>query len=153
MTSTSFKNDDEMPVDYTEDGLNKSPAISWADAPAGTRSFALICDDPDAPQATPFVHWVVVDIPAAMKTLPEGISKSANPREIPGATQGVNDFRRIGYDGPAPPRGHGTHHYHFHLYALNAPLKLAGTITKDGLLRAMRGHVLGTGEIVATYRR
>ncbi|GIW73027.1 MAG: hypothetical protein KatS3mg102_2569 [Planctomycetota bacterium] len=130
---------------YRGEGDNVSPPLRWSGAPAGTRSFALICDDPDAPRAEPWVHWVVYNIPAEATELPEG---SAG-----GAALGVNDFEEQGWGGPMPPRGHGTHHYHFKLYALDTLLEPRAGMTKKGLLRAMQGHILAEAELVGTYER
>lgn len=158
VTSSSFGNGQRMPREHTRDGANRSPALSWTRVPRGTRAFAVLCEDPDAPGAEPFVHWLLANVPAALDdrpltSLPEGISKEERPPELPGAVQGANDFGEIGYDGPAPPRGHGTHHYHFRLYALDAPLALPPGFRKHQFLRALEGHVLATGHLIGTYSR
>src|SRR5207249_4461685 len=115
------------------------------------RELALIVDDPDAPRDEPFVHWVMYNIPAEQSDLPEAIKgKFESPG---GAMQGKNSFGKIGYGGPAPPPGHGTHHYHFHLYALDQPLQTKGALDKKALLAAISGHVIDEGEIIATYER
>jgi hypothetical protein len=146
--SSAFGSGEMIPVKYTCDGADFSPPLEWTAGPAGTRSFALICDDPDAPMGT-WVHWVVCDIPATALMLAEGITRE---KELPGGgTQGVNDFRRIGYGGPCPPGG--THRYYFKLYALDAVLGLKPGITKDQLLKAMKGHILAEAQLMGTYRR
>ena len=118
-----------------------SPPLSWSEAPAGTQSIAVLCDDPDAP-AGDWVHWV--------RSLPEHVARDA---ALPGgAIQGVNDYDRNGYDGPCPPPGQ-THRYHFKVFALDARLDLASTARKADLVRAMRGHVLAQGEVVGTSAR
>ncbi|HXG63134.1 MAG TPA: YbhB/YbcL family Raf kinase inhibitor-like protein [Planctomycetota bacterium] len=158
VTSSAFGNGQRMPSEHARDGANRSPSLSWTRVPRGTRAFALLCEDPDAPGEEPFVHWLIANIPAAiderpLTSLPEGISKEGRPPALPGSVQGANDFGEIGYDGPAPPRGHGTHHYHFRLYALDAPLELGPGFRKPQLLRALEGHVLGTGALIGTYSR
>jgi len=146
--SSAFGSGEMIPAKYTCDGADFSPQLEWSGSPAGTRSFALICDDPDAPMGT-WVHWVIYDIPPSATMLAEGISRE---KDLPGGgTQGINDFRKIGYGGPCPPGG--THRYFFKLYALDAMLGLKPGITKDQLLTAMRGHILGEAQLMGTYRR
>jgi Raf kinase inhibitor-like YbhB/YbcL family protein len=120
--------------------------------PAATKEFALICNDPDAPTPQPWVHWVLYRIPAATRNLPVGVSQSA---DIPGV-QGKNSWKAgqtIGYRGPAPPPGHGVHHYHFRLYALDTSITLPAGVDKEAVLSAIEGHVLAEEEIVGTYER
>ena len=146
--SSAFGSGEMIPVKYTCDGADFSPSLEWTAGPAGTKSFALICDDPDAPMGT-WVHWVIYDIPAAATMLAEGITRE---KDLPGGgTQGINDFRRLGYGGPCPPGG--THRYFFKLYALDAALGLKPGITKDQLLTAMKGHILAEAQLMGTYRR
>ena len=146
--SSAFGSCEMIPVKYTCDGADFSPPLEWAGSPAGTRSFALIFDDPDAPMGT-WVHWVIYDIPPSSTLLVEGITRE---KDLPGGgTQGINDFRKIGYGGPCPPGG--THRYFFKLYALNTELGLKPGITKDQLLKAMRGHILAEAQIMGTYKR
>lgn len=146
--SSAFGSDEMIPVKYTCDGADVSPPLEWSGSPAGTKSFALACDDPDAPMGT-WVHWVTYDIPPSATMLGEGITRE---KDLPGGgTQGINDFRKIGYGGPCPPGG--THRYFFKLYALDAMLGLKPGITKDQLLTAMRGHILGEAQLMGTYRR
>ena len=148
ITSSAFGSGEMIPAKYTCDGADFSPQLEWSGSPAGTRSFALICDDPDTPMGT-WVHWVIYDIPPTAMMLAEGITRE---KDLPGGgTQGINDFRRIGYGGPCPPGG--THRYFFKLYALDAMLGLKPGITKDQLLTAMRGHILGEAQLMGTYRR
>lgn len=147
-----------MPVEHTADGRNRSPALNWTKFPEGTKTFAILCEDPDAPREEPFVHWLLWNIPAGamglpLNTLPEGITKGPHPSEVPTACQGTNDFGNPGYDGPAPPRGHGIHHYHFKVYAVDQALELKPGAGKAELLRAIQGHVLAEGEITGTYSR
>jgi Raf kinase inhibitor-like YbhB/YbcL family protein len=146
--SSAFGSDEMIPAKYTCDGADFSPPLEWSESPAGTKSFALVCDDPDAPMGT-WVHWVIYDIPPTATMLAEGITRE---KDLPGGgTQGINDFRKIGYGGPCPPGG--THRYFFKLYALDAMLALKPGITKDQLLTAMRGHILGEAQLMGTYKR
>jgi len=146
--SSAFGSGEMIPAKYTCDGADFSPQLEWSGSPAGTRSFALICDDPDAPMGT-WVHWVIYDIPPTATMLAEGITRE---KDLPGGgTQGINDFRKIGYGGPCPPGG--THRYFFKLYALDSELGLKPGVTKDQLLKAMRGHILDEAQIMGTYKR
>jgi hypothetical protein len=147
--SPAFKDGDLMDAKYSCKGIDASPALGWENAPLGTKSFALICDDPDAPMMT-WVHWVVYDIPANVTGLPEGVPKDRTLSN--GAKQGVTDFRNIGYGGPCPPPG-GPHRYFFKLYALDTVLNLAPGLTKKALLKAMEGHILGEAQIVGRFKR
>jgi Raf kinase inhibitor-like YbhB/YbcL family protein len=155
MSSGAFEAGQPIPKLYTGDGDDRSPPLSWNGVPTGTKEFALICDDPDAPTPKPWVHWVIYKIPAQTKSLEEGVPRQPEPPTPKGALQGVNSFPsdNIGYRGPAPPKGHGTHHYHFKLYALDAPLNLKAALDKEAVLAAMKGHILGEGEIIGTYER
>jgi len=149
LTTTAFANGQPIPRRHTSDDQDLSPALQWSGAPPATKSLALICDDPDAPMGT-WVHWVVYDLPPAAAGLAEGVSKS--PELANGAKQGVNDFRRIGYGGPAPPPGKA-HRYFFKLYALDLKPDLQPGLTKKDLLKAMEGHVLAEGQLMGTYQR
>ncbi len=152
LTSTAFKHGERIPVQHTRDGANLSPALTWSDLPENTVELALICDDPDAPTAEPFVHWVAYKIDPQAGGLPEGVSKKPVPGGAIGA-QGKTDFDDIGYDGPEPPRGHGVHHYHFRLYALDTPIQADPGLDKKGLLQAMKGHILAEAVLTGTYER
>lgn len=147
--SSAFNDGDLMDAKYTCKGKDVSPPLGWGNAPAGTKSFALICDDPDAPMMT-WVHWVVYDIPTDVTGLPEGVPKDKTLSN--GAKQGITDFRDIGYGGPCPPPG-GPHRYFFKLYALDTVLNLAPGLTKKVLLKAMEGHILGEAQIVGKFKR
>jgi Raf kinase inhibitor-like YbhB/YbcL family protein len=148
ITSSSFNNEDIIPAKYTCDGQNISPPLSWSGAPKETKSFALICDDPDAPAGT-WVHWVIFDIPASINSLPEKVVKQ---EEIAGlGKNGKNSSRRYGYDGPCPPSG--THRYYFKLYALDTMLNLNAGLSKEDLLKAMKGHVLAEAQVMGRYKR
>ena len=149
LTSAAFADGKPVPVKYTADALDISPPLAWSNAPAGARSFALIADDPDAPAST-WVHWVIYDLRPATKSLGEDQFKVAQFKD--GAKQGLNDFKKTGYNGPAPPAGKA-HRYYFKLYALNAMTGLAPGASKADLLKAMDGHVLGEGQLKGTYQR
>ncbi len=156
VTSPAFKHGAALPVDYTADGKNISPPLSWSNLPAGTKEIAVIHEDPTAPTSQPFVHWVIYKIPATAKGLPENIPAdpaAAMPTELTGALQGVSGFRRPGYRGPAPPKPGRVHEYHFIVYALDAPLDVQAGLTKAQLLEAMKVHIIGQGEIIGTYQR
>lgn len=159
VSTTAFGHGERIPELHIRDGKNRSPMINWKSFPENTRSFVVLCEDPDAPREEPFVHWVLYGVPAWTQGLPrtmvpEAISKEEEPDEIPGAKHGTNDFDEIGYDGPAPPRGHGTHHYRFRVYALDDDAdQLPPGLNKRELLRMVRDHILAFGEVVGTYRR
>jgi hypothetical protein len=156
LQSPAFTSGKPIPTRHTGDGDDVSPSLNWSNVPGGTREFALICDDPDAPTDEPWVHWVIYGIPGENRVLPEGIPPDKQLTSPVSAMQGRNswpDGQTIGYRGPAPPKGHGTHHYHFKLYALDGKLSLDPGVDKSGLLNAMSGHVLGEGELVGTYER
>jgi hypothetical protein len=155
VTSPSLKAGETIPADYTADGKNVSPPLQWSGAPASTKEFAVICDDPDVPMPQPFVHWVIYKIPGTATGLPENIPidpTAAMPAEVAGAVQGTSGFRRPIYRGPAPPPGK-PHHYHFKVYAIDAVLDLKPGLTKAELLEAIKGHVVAEGELVAIYER
>jgi Raf kinase inhibitor-like YbhB/YbcL family protein len=149
LTSSAFTEGAPIPAKYTCDGEDVSPPLKWSNLPQGTKSAALICDDPDAPLGT-WVHWVVYGIPATVTELPEGVPAAET---IPnGARQGTNDFKRVGYGGPCPPKGR-PHRYVFQLYALDAELQLSPGATKKDLVNAMKGHILAEGRLIGTYER
>lgn len=151
LSSPSFRNNQPMPAKQSCEGEDASPALNWDGAPTGTKSFALIADDPDAPGGS-WVHWVIYGIAAGTTGLPERVAKT-DTVEGPSAKQGVNSFGKPGYGGPCPPRGHGVHHYHFRLYALDTELNLAPRVTRRQLEAAMKGHILAQAELVGTYQR
>ena len=149
ITSAAFADGQPIPAKYTGDGQDVSPPLRWTNAPANTRSFALIADDPDAPVGT-WVHWVLYDLPATATELAENTPKS--PQLPDGAKQGLNSGSRLGYGGPCPPPGK-PHRYFFKLYALDTLLNLKPGVTKKDLLKAMEGHVLAEGQLMGTYQR
>ena len=152
ITSPVFSHNGEIPIRHTCDGQDISPPLQWAGLPEGTKSLALIVDDPDAPDpAAPkmtWVHWVLYDIPPAATGLAEGVSSKDLPK---GTLDGLNDWKRPGYGGPCPPIGR--HRYFHKLYALDTVLADLGKPTKAKLEKAMEGHILGKAEIIGTYRR
>jgi hypothetical protein len=148
LSSSAFAEGGMIPRKYTCDGPDVSPAIAWEGAPVGTKSLALLCDDPDAPVGN-WIHWVIYNIPAQTKGLSEGVP--ANKELADGTRQGINDFRNIGYGGPCPPRG--THRYVFQLYALDLLLPLEAGVSKAQLLKAMAGHILATAKLTGKYQR
>jgi Raf kinase inhibitor-like YbhB/YbcL family protein len=152
LTSPAFPPNGEIPREHTCDGEDISPPLAWSGAPAGTRSFALIVDDPDAPDPrapkTVWVHWILYDIPATAGSLPRGATTGELP---PGTKEGINDWKRTGYGGPCPPVGR--HRYFHKLYALDAELGDLGKPTRSQLETAMKGHALAEAELVGTYQR
>ena len=146
--TSAFSAGQPIPQRFTCDGADASPALSWSEAPQGTKSFALIVDDPDAPAGT-WVHWVIFNLPAQTHALPEGVPQTDSAA---GGTQGRNDFGKIGYNGPCPPPGK-PHRYFFKLYALDATLDLKPGAKKAEVERAMQNHVLAHSELMGTYAR
>jgi hypothetical protein len=148
ITSSAFENNGLIPAKYTCDGKDISPPLKWDAVPEGTKSIALICDDPDAPMGT-FVHWVLFSLPAKTAELAENVP---HDKVLPnGARQGMTDFGRVGYGGPCPPSG--THRYFFKLYALDTELKLQAGADKSQLLKAMENHILAQGQLIGKYKR
>ncbi len=152
LSSAAFSHQGEIPKRYTCEGDDVSPPLSWSNPPEGTRSFALIVDDPDAPDPKAprmtWVHWVLYNLPATASELPEGVLSEALPR---GTGDGLNDWKRKGYGGPCPPIGR--HRYFHKLYALDIVLPDLGAPGKPELETAMEGHVLGRAELVGTYEK
>ena len=149
LSSSAFASGEKIPPRYTCSGADVSPPLAWDAPPAGTRSFALIADDPDAPAGT-WVHWVLFDLPAEARALEAGIAKQAELAN--GARQGRNDFGKIGYGGPCPPPGK-PHRYFFKLYALDTKLALKSGATKAAMEKAMQGHILAQGELLGRFGR
>ena len=149
LSSPAFSEGKPIPLKYTCDGPDISPPLSWKNLPEGTNSLALICDDPDAPGGT-WVHWILYGMGENVKELPEKVPTT--PVLSNGARQGTNDFKRLGYGGPCPPRG-GAHRYYFKLYALDSELSLNPGATKKDLLNVMDGHILSEGQLMGTYKR
>jgi Raf kinase inhibitor-like YbhB/YbcL family protein len=148
LTSPAFQDGAIIPVRFTRDGENLSPPLQWQGAPPETRSFVLLVEDPDAPSGI-FRHWALYNLPPQEAGLPEGAS---GPER--GAAEGLNGFGNAHYDGPQPPKGHGTHHYHFRLAALDVPrLELGKTAKAEAVWAASRPHILAKAELVGTYKR
>ncbi len=149
ISSQAFQEGESIPARYTCEGDDVSPPLRWDEPSQGTRSLALIMDDPDAPVGV-FTHWVILNIPPDSRGLPEALATEA---ELPGgARQGKNDFGRTGYGGPCPPPGR-PHRYRFTLYALDQPLELKAGASKKQVLEAMSGHILAQGQLTGTYQR
>ena len=149
LKTTSFTPGGFIPKRFTCEAADVSPALAWTDPPLGTQSFAIIEDDPDAPSGT-FVHWLVYDLPAAYRKLPEALS--GNDQMPGGGRQGTNDFSRTGYSGPCPPPGR-PHRYFIRLYALDAKLNLRPAATRKELDAAMQGHILAQAELMGRFQR
>ncbi|MEE8451066.1 MAG: YbhB/YbcL family Raf kinase inhibitor-like protein [Thermoguttaceae bacterium] len=156
VTSSAFEDGQPIPRKYTGEGQDVSPPLAWSGLPEGTKELVLICDDPDAPTAEPWVHWVIYKIPATVTGLPEGIGHKPRLTRPPGAMQGKNSWpvgQTVGYRGPMPPPGHGTHRYYFKLYALEARMVVEPGVDKNTILDEIRGHVLAEGQLLGTYQR
>jgi Raf kinase inhibitor-like YbhB/YbcL family protein len=147
LTSTAFQDGADIPAKYSCDGADISPPLQWRGLPGGTVSLALIMDDPDAPGRT-WVHWIAYDLPGDATGLPEGVTRAET---VDGGRQGNSSWNRLGYGGPCPPRG--SHRYFFKLYALDTRLELEPGVTKDALLSAMEGHILGETQLMGRYER
>ena len=156
ISSSAFANGQQIPKKYTGEGQDISPPLAWSNLPEKTQELVLICDDPDAPTHDPWVHWLIYKIPASLTGLPEGVPQQPRLKTPPGTLQGQNSWPKghnIGYRGPMPPPGHGTHHYRFTLYALEAKLVAEPGLDKNPLLQELEGHVLAQGQLVGTYQR
>ena len=148
LTSTTFSAEGAIPKRATKDGEDVSPQLRWSQIPDGTKSFAIVCHDPDAPLLKPreygYVHWVLYNLPAAVTELTEGAKAG---------TEGRNDYGDLGYGGPMPPEGHGMHHYFFMIFALDAELSLPAGLTMWELMEKIEPNVIGMNRLVGTYRR
>lgn len=155
VSSSAFENHGSVPLQYSAYGDNVSPQLAWTNLPEGTVQLALVMDDPIAPTPQPFVHWVAYNVPAAA-SLPEALSKDAQVSgvaDLAGMINGLNGLRQAGYFGPRPPVDGKLHAYHFRVYALDAELNLPEGLDKDTLLKAIEGHVLGTGMLMGHYEQ
>jgi len=150
ISSSAFTEGDTIPVKFTCDGSDVSPVLTWVAPPEGTKSLALICDDPDAPRGT-WVHWVLFNIPPIVKSLSEAVEINKED-SLKGAVEGLTDFGNNSYGGPCPPRG-PAHRYFFKIYALDKRLDLNATATKSDVEKAMKGHILAMGQLMGTYKR
>jgi len=149
ITSTEFAQNGSIPARYTGEGEDFSPPLAWQNAPEGTKSFAVVCHDPDAPLIAPngtygFTHWVLYNVPASVSSLEEATGQF---------TAGKNDFGKSGYGGPMPPNGHGTHRYYFMVLALNDAPDLPAGLTITELLERIEPYVIGMNRLVGTYER
>ena len=149
LTSSAFSVGGNIPKQFTCEGEDISPELSWKNAPSGTKTFALIVHDPDAPRAGGFTHWVVYNIPESVTNIAQNAPKSEKLPAV--GIQGKNDYGHIGYKGPCPPSG--THRYFFYLYALDSELKLPPGATKDEVEKAIKGHVLEKSELMGKYKK
>ena len=149
LKASAFQTGGQIPGQYTCDGQNLSPALSWTEPPPGTQSFVLIAEDPDAPGGA-FVHWVAYDLPGSVRRVPEGVPKAGEIKG--GGRQGLNDFPGTGYGGPCPPPGK-PHRYFFRLYSIDRKLNLQAGPTRTDVEQAMKGHILGQAELMGRYRR
>ena len=149
LTSSAITPGAAIANDYACTGADRSPALTWSNAPQATKTFALVVEDPDAPGGT-FIHWVAYNIPASVNSLPAGMPQSA---EISGGGKnGINSFDHVGYNGPCPPAGK-MHHYHFRLYALDSAIAPGDKSDAEAVESAMKGHVVATAELVGTFQR
>jgi Raf kinase inhibitor-like YbhB/YbcL family protein len=148
VSSAAFEERGMIPKQYTCDGANVSPPLAWDSVSESAKSLVVISDDPDAPAGT-WVHWVMYNLPPDIRELPEKIPTNRTLKN--GARQGTNDFGNIGYGGPCPPSG--THRYYFKLYALDTVLDCDPGMSKAQIDRAMKGHVLASGQLMGTYKR
>ena len=150
LESASFREGEPIPKEHSRDGADSHPGLAWSGEPAGTRSFALVCEDPDAPRGT-WIHWVLFNVPETAKGLESVVAKAE--QHPSGGIHGRNDFGELGWGGPAPPRGHGMHRYVFRLFALDTRPGLPVGATRAELEAAMKGHVLAEAKLTGTYRR
>jgi Raf kinase inhibitor-like YbhB/YbcL family protein len=152
LESPAFGNGEPIPRRYTGEGEDVSPALQWSGLPEGTRAVALLCEDPDAPRAEPWVHWVLYGLSPTTPGLREGVPRQSTLSDPP-ARQGQTDSGGPGYRGPMPPKGHGRHRYYFRLYALREAVDLPPGIDKARLLAAIQPQILGQGDLMGTYER
>ena len=158
ITSPAFADGERIPKRFTGEGEDISPPLAWSNLPEGTKELVIICEDPDAPTAEPWVHWVIYKIPATLDGLPEGIVQKPRLKSPLGAFQGKNSWSTpgkpsIGYRGPMPPPSHGVHHYHFTICALDAKLIIDPGVSEKALVEEMRDYVLEMGSLTGLYSR
>jgi Raf kinase inhibitor-like YbhB/YbcL family protein len=150
LSSSAISDGEKLPPRYSKDGGNLSPPVAWSHPPEGTHSYALVVEDPDAPQGT-FRHWAVYDLPSSQRALAEGAGSTAGGAALKMA---VNDFGHRQYDGPQPPRGHGVHHYHFRLAALDVPrLDVPSGANAQQVWEAVKAHAIAQADLVGTFER
>ncbi len=150
--SPGFAEDEPIPLTFSAYGDNRSPRLDWNRGPAGTRSYALLLEDPDAPSEKPFVHWVIYNLPATTTSLPAGLPENGLLSKPEGAVQGSNSIGGLGYFGPRPPAG-PAHHYHFQLFALDTVLPLHPGADRAALVASLKGHVLAESDLVGTFEK
>ena len=153
VTSKTFLANGPIPRANTPMGANTSIELSWTGVPSAAKELALLIEDPDAPFPKPFVHWVLWGVSPTTTSLPAGLPTTPTLPSLGVAKQGTNDFKKHGYGGPQPPLGHGVHHYHVQLFALDTTLSLQPGASRDDLATALKGHVLAEGELVGTYEQ
>jgi Raf kinase inhibitor-like YbhB/YbcL family protein len=149
--SRSFAEGLEIPDAHSGYGSSMSPQLRWHDVPPGTRTIALVAEDPDAPLQAPFTHWLLYNLPATVREIPPAIPRDGQLPQFQGAAQGRTSNGTIGYFGPHPPKDDGPHRYHFEVFCLDSPLALGPGATRGDVMRAMAGHVLAKGEVVGLY--
>jgi Raf kinase inhibitor-like YbhB/YbcL family protein len=153
VSSPAFKDGQSIPEEFTAYGKGKSIPLNWSRLPSGTRSIAVVMDDPDAKTPQPFVHWVIYNIAADAKGLDAGLPTNPRLDSPKGALQGSNGTKATGYFGPRPPQGDPPHHYQIKVYALTQVLKIDPGVDEEALLKAMQGHVLGQGHLMGTVQK
>jgi Raf kinase inhibitor-like YbhB/YbcL family protein len=147
----SFEDGGQMPNEHSAYFDNDSPELRWSMPPLGAESIAILCEDPDSVKEPAFVHWLVANISPDFESIPPMISREETPIELHGGIQGTNDHGTIGYWGPRPPVGTGTHHYHFHVLALDQEIELMPGFDRDEFQEAIRDHVIAQGAVVGTF--
>ena len=153
LSSEAFSPGGPIPKRYSAEGENVSPPLTWSGVPAATKELVLIVEDPDAPFPQPFVHWILHHLPPTTTSLPTGVPTTMVVPSLGTALQSQNDMKKPGYYGPEPPLGHGVHHYHFQLFALNIATSATVDTPVAELVKIIAGHVLAEGELVGTYER
>lgn len=154
VTCPAFESGRAIPRHYAMQGENVSPPLRWSGVPPQAEEVVILCEDPDAPLFKPFVHWIVTGISPSVTEIPEAFEVGPVLHSLPGARQGKNTMRRVAYDGPAPPPGHGPHRYHFQVFALKHPLRTSSTpLTREQLVEQLRDNVIAFGEIVGVYQK
>ena len=151
VSSPAFTDGGPIADRYTPQGANVSPPLSFTGVPQGAKELVLIIEDPDAPFPSPFVHWILHRLPPTTTSLPEGVATTPELPQLGGAVQGTNGAKTVGYFGPQPPLGHGVHHYHVQVFALDTAITKGPEATVADLAAMMQGHVLADGELVGTY--
>jgi len=153
VSSPAFGESAAIPKQYTQDGANMSPPLRWSGVPTEARELVLVVEDPDAPMPNPVVHWILIGIPPTTSALPENLPMGPGMVDPAGAQHGRNYNGEQSYTGPKPPIGHGVHHYHFQIFALDKKLSVGPAPEKNDLVKAMQGHVIAQGELIGTYER